>query len=207
MSVALLSRSKPVEICDELEAFLYVLIYYAARYLRSDCDGTTIAIFLDEFFDTFGIDNGRYVCGSVKLYTIEKGLLSISQTRKLQFTGPMDDLFDTLLMWFQAHNFVTAYDRAQEEKSKPLPPSPPSTLTMATTLPPLDEDEEEDLNNSLDESVTIVVPKKNLEPTPEQRASAAMVQVHQYMLRHLIDMINRPDWRADRVPDKVPANI
>ena len=52
MSVALLSHSKPVEICDELEAFLYVLIYYAARYLKSDCDGATIAIFLDEFFDT-----------------------------------------------------------------------------------------------------------------------------------------------------------
>ena len=48
MSVALLSRSKPVEICDELEAFLYVLIYYATRYLDSCYDGPTVALYLDE---------------------------------------------------------------------------------------------------------------------------------------------------------------
>ena len=220
MSVALLSRSKSVEICDELEAFLYVLIYYAARYLRSDCDGATIAIFLDEFFDTFGIDNGRYVCGATKLRAIEKGTLTIGDSKLLTFDRAVDSILQTLLSWFSAHHLVTSFERMQETKRtlKPFPLLP--TATPSTAPSPSDdvdddddgedddEDEDEDKDDGLDKNVSVELPDQNPEPSPKQRRLAAMVHDHQNTLKVLIDMIKQPkEWTAARVPDMVPAGI
>ncbi|KAI0740066.1 hypothetical protein C8Q76DRAFT_665743 [Earliella scabrosa] len=138
MSVALLTRRKPVEICDELEAFLYVIIYYASRYLKSEHDGDTIAAFLDAFFDTYTLNSGRYTCGPAKREAIQNGQLTIDAGTTLQFTNPMDRLLATLLGWFKAHTIVTTYELKQAERRKthahtsPLPPTLPSALTSAT---------------------------------------------------------------------------
>ncbi|TBU26657.1 hypothetical protein BD311DRAFT_601956, partial [Dichomitus squalens] len=51
LSVAMLSRSKEVEICDELESFFYVILYYAVRYLRSNIDDGIIGEWIYTFFD------------------------------------------------------------------------------------------------------------------------------------------------------------
>ncbi|EJF59451.1 hypothetical protein DICSQDRAFT_24536, partial [Dichomitus squalens LYAD-421 SS1] len=51
LSVAILSRLKEVEICDELESFFYVILYYAVRYLRSNIGDGVIGTWIHTFFD------------------------------------------------------------------------------------------------------------------------------------------------------------
>ncbi|EJF59486.1 hypothetical protein DICSQDRAFT_21808, partial [Dichomitus squalens LYAD-421 SS1] len=72
LSVALLSRPKIVEICDELESFLYVIIYYAVRYLRSNLEGHAVGNWIDTFFDTYGVTRDAYTCGDKKIATIKE---------------------------------------------------------------------------------------------------------------------------------------
>ena len=115
MSVALLSVSKSVEICDELEAFFYVLLYYAARYLQSNVHPFTLANYLDAFFDQYTATKEGYECGVTKMRAIETGKLVIREGLQLRFGGPIDDLIAILLQWFKSHHVVTVYNRRLEE--------------------------------------------------------------------------------------------
>ena len=126
MSVALLSENKAVEICDELEAFFYVLLYYAARYLHSNLDGFTLADYLDSFFDQYMRLGEGWSCGNVKRTTIESGRLRVHGNVELQFGGPMDHTIATLLSWFQSHHTVLKYKRRQQQEAEALKTSPVS---------------------------------------------------------------------------------
>ncbi|RDX50662.1 hypothetical protein OH76DRAFT_433823 [Lentinus brumalis] len=78
MSVARLSLVKPVEVCDELESFYYLLRYFAVRYLRSNCSEDTLADFLNQFVDQYSLVDGHQVCGWKKLHTIATGHLAMA---------------------------------------------------------------------------------------------------------------------------------
>ena len=125
MSVALLSGNKAVEICDEIEAFFYVLLYYAARYLQSNLDGVTLANYLDEFFDQYMRLGDGWSCGNVKRTTIESGRLRVHGKVELQFGGPMDHTIAILLSWFHSHHVVSTYEEKRQE-AKALKTSPVS---------------------------------------------------------------------------------
>lgn len=116
----MLSRPKLVEICDELESFFYVILYYAVRYLRSNIDDADVRHWIHSFFDTYGVHRDTYVCGEKKLNAIKNGELLISPTEKLKFHSPMDDVIAELLMWFKAHHAVTMYD-LKDEKLQVIP--------------------------------------------------------------------------------------
>ena len=115
MSVALLSGNKDVQVCDELESFFYVLLYFATRYLHSPLPDITTANYLDEFFDHYGVGEGRYVCGDKKKNTIANGCLEVADTVMLRFDSNMDDVLADILSWFKAHHEVT---RHEAEKAK-----------------------------------------------------------------------------------------
>ncbi|RDX50658.1 hypothetical protein OH76DRAFT_433627 [Lentinus brumalis] len=70
MSVARLSLVKPVEVCDELESFYYLLLYCAVRYLRS-----------------YSLVDGHQVCGWRKLHTIATGHLAMAHTKLTTRSG------------------------------------------------------------------------------------------------------------------------
>ncbi|TFK80909.1 hypothetical protein K466DRAFT_442269, partial [Polyporus arcularius HHB13444] len=106
MSVALLSWAKLVEICDELEAFFYVLLYHAARYLRSNLEPITLANYLDAFFDQYSLTDDGYQCGTQKLAAIATGRLTVKAGVDLKFDEPMNHLICTLLSWFKSHHVV-----------------------------------------------------------------------------------------------------
>ncbi|KAI9058431.1 hypothetical protein FKP32DRAFT_1582064, partial [Trametes sanguinea] len=65
MSIAVLNdHGKEIEISDELESFFYVTLYYAVRYLESNC--SDVGAFIEDFFDTYGLQNDAYKCGATK---------------------------------------------------------------------------------------------------------------------------------------------
>ncbi|RPD53587.1 hypothetical protein L226DRAFT_488319 [Lentinus tigrinus ALCF2SS1-7] len=138
MSVALLSRIKSIEICDELEAFFYVLLYYAARYLQSNVDNITLANYLDAFFDQYTETSAGYHCGTTKRDAIQSGKLVIREGLELQFGGPMDDIIAALLSWFKSHHVVSAYNQSLEEERKRQ-----EAQAQASSLSPGDEQTDE----------------------------------------------------------------
>ncbi|KAI0707492.1 hypothetical protein C8T65DRAFT_610048, partial [Cerioporus squamosus] len=58
--------------CSDLETsgefflMFYVLLYYAARYLKSNVDPLTLANYLDAFFDQYTLMDDGYHCGAQK---------------------------------------------------------------------------------------------------------------------------------------------
>ncbi|KAI0707486.1 hypothetical protein C8T65DRAFT_781158 [Cerioporus squamosus] len=214
MSVALLSRTRTlVEICDELESFFYVILYHAVRYLKSNFIGTTVADYIDEFFDQYGFFNDEYVCGQLKLNTIEQGRL-VFQGSSLHFDAPAVNTFLTrLLSWFKARRFVLQYDSGGTESviaslpPAPRPPTPPSPCSSA--LHPSVALEFECQGDVEEDAPTTRIDIPELEsksaPTPLERKLASMVLTHEPMLQDLKDAIERLSWaNSEKLGDRVP---
>ncbi|KAI0739885.1 hypothetical protein C8Q80DRAFT_1200811 [Daedaleopsis nitida] len=205
MSVAILNHpgTKTVEVCDELEAYFYVLLYYAIRYLKSTFDNVTIANFLDEFFDYHTIVNGKYACGSTKLMAIKTGQL-FAGDMELELDGPMDSLAKTLLCWFSANYHVKAYESSlateSPESSAPSVPAPAREPRAHVAS------RASRLGKPFEYKVAPPKPKRRV-PTAEQFADASSVTVHAYMINFLTDMSAMDSWSAaDKMGDQVPAN-
>ncbi|KAI0662169.1 hypothetical protein C8Q70DRAFT_963360 [Cubamyces menziesii] len=104
MSIALINEpTKAVEISDELEAFFHVLLYYAVRYLKSNC--TDVPAYMERYFEAYRICDGRYRCGSLKTFTIAEGELRISETEPniILFNTAVDNVLCTILGWLKAY--------------------------------------------------------------------------------------------------------
>ncbi|KAI0330461.1 hypothetical protein GY45DRAFT_1277729 [Cubamyces sp. BRFM 1775] len=104
MSVALVNEpTKVVEISDELEAFFHVLLYYAVRYLNSNCKD--VPAYMELYFEAYRIFCGRYRCGSLKTFTMTSGELYTSESARsvLRFGSALDHIFRTVLRWLKAH--------------------------------------------------------------------------------------------------------
>ncbi|KAI0806731.1 hypothetical protein C8Q74DRAFT_1189652 [Fomes fomentarius] len=200
MSVALLSGDKTVEVCDEVEAFTYVIIYYAVRYLDSNVDETTVASFLDKFFDTYDVCNGKYVCGRAKRATIQTGELTVNSDVMLLFHSPMDIVLSELLLWFKSRMIVAKYD-ARQKKQKPLSRAPSPTPSKPSVSS----------NGVTQELVSLGVPLRrrmfvtDKGPTDEARELAEKVVDQTDMINLLSEEIYSPDWELnDKVGDRVP---
>ncbi|KAI0739860.1 hypothetical protein C8Q80DRAFT_1200653 [Daedaleopsis nitida] len=209
MSVAILNHpgTKTVEVCDELEAYFYVVLYYAIRYMKSSFDNVTIATFLDEFFDCHTFVNGKYACGATKSKAIETGQLSAGGM-KVELDGPMDSLVKTLLCWFSANYHVKLYK------------DPSSSITTASrstspAAPPAPQPHNEDAPGP--SATALLRPfvsrhsrgasKVTNMPTAEQFADAKAVADHTEMISLLDDASLLTTWsRKDKVGDQVPAN-
>ncbi|KAI0808256.1 hypothetical protein C8Q74DRAFT_1213922 [Fomes fomentarius] len=201
MSAALLSGPKIVEVCDEVEAFTYVILYYAVRYLRSNCDDLTVASFINDFFETFTICNGRYVCGPAKCHAITTGHLG----RDLVFDSPMDKLLSRLFSWLKAHSVVSMHKRHQEEKSKRQscrPPPSPSALS------PIQRYRERTLPSIYRPTSRQLIGKKDRDaPSLADQELSKKVEDQVYMIRLLSTAIDQSPWYTDdKVGDRVPVN-
>lgn len=204
MSVAiLLNPFKVVEIPDDLKSFLYVLLYYAIRYLNSNCKH--VADWIEEFFDCFTVTDGSYTCGAKKERTVvNTAQLSAPGVNSIVFGSPLDYLFTTLLQSFKAHYAVTLY----EQRPHIPPPSPSATSSDAlapSLLPPVYIDDrvpdlgldEEDMAEAIDVEYV---------PTANDRALAANVRSHKRMLNVISRALVKPGWlQGDKAPaDRVP---
>ena len=201
MSVALLSENKAVEICDEMEAFFYVLLYYAARYLHSNLDGFTLADYLDSFFDQYMRLGDGWSCGNVKRTTIESGRLRVHGKVELQFGGPMDHTIAILLSWFHSHHVVSTYEEKRQE-SKALKTSPVSNAEAGKSRRAVT------LTDRLDsvEQVTaamLITTTRGL-PSSKDRLVWENVKKHILVLK-LLEMELLKSWpKNDKVGDRIP---
>nr|VWO96516.1 Uncharacterized protein [Ganoderma boninense] len=223
LSVALLSGPKEVELCDELEAFFYVLLYYAVRYLRSNLDGPAVGTWLSSFFDTFGVKGDTYICGNEKMAAIKSGTLVVAAADStfVEFDSPMDHLLTNFLRWFRGNHVVAQYQR---ERSKlKLRPAPESTLAQAPDdsapmrqlRPDQDfaefdsdsEDEDEDGHSLIKFGRSIV------QPSNEEWALHKKVLRHKAMVKLLQATIAatpegcKPWRRNDKVGDRIDKDF
>ena len=198
----MLSRLKEVEICDELESFFYVILYYAVRYLHSNIDDKDVGNWLYHFFDVCGVRGDTYVCGQVKLNAIKYGELSVSPEEDLKFTSSMDNLLVTLLRLFKAHHTVITYHRKRTklttipelEVSIPEPTGPPSGDPQAAS----EERIAVDWNSLIEE--------ENPAPSKKDFYLHNLLTTHEAMLERLT-LATREKWKSgDKCGDRVPKD-
>ena len=209
MSVALLSRLKQVEICDELESFFYVILYYAVRYLHSNIKGD-VGNWIHDFFDTYGVNDDTYVCGQVKLNAIENGKLLVSAGKTLKFNSPMDGVIADLLARFKAHHAVTMYalNKDKQQASPEVGPEMRPRSLLGALLLPSDFRGPGFDESDFDEADEGVVDEETQEPSEKEKELSESVCTHKAMLNRLHRAI-QPDqpWMSDKAGDRVPKDF
>ncbi|CDO76136.1 hypothetical protein BN946_scf184332.g6 [Trametes cinnabarina] len=213
LSVGMLSgKPKAVEIPDELESFVHVLLYYAVRYLRSNCPNG--AGFLDTYFDAYTVQNGVFTCGQKKESTLKDALLEIQRDVPLEFASPLDDVFGELLPLFKAYYKVVTYEHVESEAKKMLPPpivaqGPPKADGDSPPPPAFLEDRDPSELANLKSLLAPHRKKKrkvrSLKPTAEEEDDAALLADHDAMLSILAGAVDSLEWSPrDKVGDLVP---
>ncbi|KAI9058411.1 hypothetical protein FKP32DRAFT_1273175 [Trametes sanguinea] len=217
MSVAvLLDSTKAIEVSDELESFFHVILYNAVRYLRSNCTGSDVGSFIEEFFDIYAYLSGDYTCGLKKATTM-KGLMPLTISTAgpvLKFNNPLDDLLKKLLRWFKAHYAVVEYQKALAEAEKSQS-RPHATLSPVVAPPPSPQysvlgwrKPAKPAPPSID-SPASTNPSSWLEkPSSQTEEDAAMLTTHDAMLDAIVDSMMEVSWGNDRATgDNVPHDL
>nr|VWO95685.1 Amidohydrolase family protein [Ganoderma boninense] len=74
---------------DEMESFFHLLLFYAIRYLPHNCKD--VGMFMEEYFDGFTKENGKYFCGLAKLAAVKGGSITLpNQAVQLVFYLPAE---------------------------------------------------------------------------------------------------------------------
>ncbi|TBU58931.1 hypothetical protein BD310DRAFT_926116 [Dichomitus squalens] len=145
---------RPLGIPDELESFLHVIIFFAIRFICSNCSLSVVHSFVEDYFD--GMTNegsNRYTCSEKKVFTIKQarlfhGRLNIAfmggadklgkDDQPLEGDGhprhPLRDLLADLLKLFQARYAVEEWEAssARLDEAKTAVPEPPLPSLMST---------------------------------------------------------------------------
>ena len=193
---------KFITIPDELESFFHVLLYYALRYVKTpNCDGESIADFLDRYFDLYGMEKGTYICGALKRSTMELGAIRIGSSTYPRFDNPLDTLFAKLLSWFRARYVVLAH-----EKNKPTTSS--QTTPKADTTPDLSDvlsaHHARGLNIRGKFGPSRDTSEKAVGPTEEDKTLAAFLASHSEMLI-AFDEAASGHWPKQKAEDQIPS--
>ncbi|KAL7279912.1 hypothetical protein ACG7TL_006321 [Trametes sanguinea] len=184
MSAAVLNNhSKKLEISDELESFFHVTLYYAVRYLKSNC--SDVGSFIDNYFDTYNVDNGTYKCGDKKSNTLTTGKLATNiGTVTLQFQSGLDVFFKTVLQWFKAHYAIQSGEPKQAPQLRPVKKG----------RKPIRREEHKAVTAAARVSATQASP----EPITSLVEDAAKVTTHRAMLDALMEMLELEEWSLDK---------
>ncbi|KAI0324337.1 hypothetical protein GY45DRAFT_1313971 [Cubamyces sp. BRFM 1775] len=181
LSVGMLTENpKTVEIPDELESYLHVLLYFSVRYLSSDCEDP--AEFIEQYFDSYTLQNGVYKCGARKREVVKAdGQLTVGDGVPLIFGSPMDNIFRDLLPVFKAYYKVQGHLKAQNAL---LAPPPETSQSLSCPVPPspsvsVEERRAPRPRKSLRKPRAPRMPNA---PTAEDEEDAALVEDHEFML-------------------------
>ncbi|KAI0364874.1 hypothetical protein BV20DRAFT_982916 [Pilatotrama ljubarskyi] len=214
LSVGMLGhKPRAPGIPDELESLLYVILYYAVRYLSSNCEDA--AAFLETFFDAHTVANGVSTCGQAKLMAMEmRGHIEVEKRVRLKFNSPLDTVFSELLPCFKAHYKVQNYrdeqsdstgaPRSSRYNNPSLPPSPPSPSPQDAITAPF-------IAGDVFEMQALMQTEKRAQqednsPTPADEHDASLLANHRWMVGVLARVLTSTEWRPDRVGDRVPAD-
>ena len=206
MSVNLLNHiSPPVRISDELESFFHVLVYYAVRHLRSNCN--SVSSWIDNYFHKYSGPEWMLTCGQ-KSYAVEvTGQLQIrSPDGPLLFHSPLYDVLAPILTSFHAHYKVMEHESAKSQPPPLHPETPPPSPPLADTLPviirDLDFDDVGDEQIAQWEAELDKGPPDD-SPAPRDRELPKSVVDHRFMLDHLLRTLRDPRWTSD---DRIPTH-
>ncbi|KAL7277817.1 hypothetical protein ACG7TL_008761 [Trametes sanguinea] len=110
---ALANPRKKIGIEDEMESFFHVLLYYACRYLPTNCPDITPFIY--DYFDGYAKNGEEYSASMTKHHAMKNGEICVNSTYELVFLTsrpvegeptpprhPITDLFSKLLDIFKA---------------------------------------------------------------------------------------------------------
>ncbi|KAH9896049.1 hypothetical protein C8Q73DRAFT_644518 [Cubamyces lactineus] len=205
LSVGMLTENpKTVEIPDEIESYLHVLLYFAVRYLHSNCKDP--ASFIENYFDSYTYEDGVYTCGARKQHIIKiSGRLETSNSVPLLFNSPMDDIFCELLPVFKAYYKVQGHMKAQKAILAPPPeasPPRPRPMLPSSSLS-VEERRESRPHKPLRKSRAL---RENDEPTTGEKEDAALLEDHEFMLDTLDTAYRSDMWGYDKVGDRVPID-
>ncbi len=130
-----------VEVYNDLEAFFYIILYYAIRYIDSNC--RDVATFIEDFFDCYTIRNGEYYVGQKKKTAITRAEIEVEDEVALEFTKPpLNELVRELLQSFSTHYRILRYEARQEAIPKfRMPPAP----AAPSESPDVDDSEDPDI--------------------------------------------------------------
>ncbi|KAI0739882.1 hypothetical protein C8Q80DRAFT_201132 [Daedaleopsis nitida] len=201
MSVAILTnRYKVVEVTDDLESFLYVLLYHAIRYLQSNC--INVGDWIEEFFDCFTVTTaGSYSCGEKKFLTITvSARLTAPSVGNISLSPPMDYLLSELLRSFRAYYAVKAYDARKKLYSYAPTTDPAPSTSLGSKLPPPRRRKRPVPVKAIAESE-----KVEYVPTQAERDLAGNVAEHSGMITLLLNALEMDGWGdKDKVRDRIP---
>ena len=203
MSVNALQRpAYPITITDELESFFYVLLYFSVRFLKSSC--LDPLSWIDSYFHNYSGPDCMFTCGQKSIAMEVTGKLeTLVPPGPLLFNSPIDGILSELLRCFRAHYKVVSHDRRKamfpsEVRQEPKPQNA-SPVFLEPTIPPrrgkLTESEVA-LRAELRKKFEKPTPPDNT-PSPEERALAAKVADHTFMLELLERVLQEASWPDD----------
>ena len=192
-----------VGIADEVESFFHVLLYYALRYVKTaNCNGLSVANFLDRYFDLYGFEGDMYTCGEAKRVAIKGGEICVGSTDiPLRFNNPLDDVFDQMLSWFKARYIVLAYENKKEAaKKNQLALTTPTTAGL-----PNKKRKPRRVAKALAGRPSVEPLSKTIKPpSKEEEDLAAHVKSHNGLVSVLAEALCA-DWPKQTVEDQIPS--
>lgn len=224
MSVYTLNHpSEAIGIPDELESFFYILLYFAIRFFRHNCENVTR--YMHHYFDGFEGDEGEYFCGIAKRETMTAGMILVEDGEQLNFdvppdafadcqaghagipsssanpdislntTHPLNTIVDALLVIFKARYALLKNSKVVAQDTFRSAPRPaPPTDEMDAWFADLIEEEESGEEEQLFVPAT---DKAKTELSAEQRkdfeSQAARLETHSGILRLLHMFFNNKD--------------
>ena len=205
MSVNLLSNlANPVKIADELESFFHVLVYYAVRYLHSNCD--EVDSFIQGYFHNYAGPQRLYGCGQKSVLMEVTGKLQTEiPYGPLLFDSPMDNLIMFTLECFRSRYKILEHASRLDVQPVPSTPPPPVVATPSppapTVPPPLTSASKSPLDDvDEDDVIDWDAPVKYDGPTPEDEARAQKITDHKFMLDIFSTALRQRLWAPnDRV--------
>ncbi|RPD57738.1 hypothetical protein L227DRAFT_529943 [Lentinus tigrinus ALCF2SS1-6] len=75
-----------IQLPDELEAFVHVLLFYAIRFLRHNCEN--VRRFMQDYFNDFRNDGSDFFCGLAKSKAMAEGTITHAHDDQLIFYCP-----------------------------------------------------------------------------------------------------------------------
>ena len=192
-----------VGIADEVESFFHVLLYYALRYVKTaNCNGLSVANFLDRYFDLYGFEDNMYTCGDTKRMAITRGAICVDSTRvPIRFNNPLDKLFGLLLSWFKARYIVLDYDAQKEAAEKE---QLASTADNTVCLPNKKSRSDDVLGVLAGRAPIELSPETIVPPSEKQMALAEHVKSHNSLV-YALGMALCAEWPAQTVEDQIPS--
>ncbi|CDO77166.1 hypothetical protein BN946_scf184657.g42 [Trametes cinnabarina] len=207
-SAAVLSdHGKINENSDELEPFFHVNLYYAVRYLRSNC--SDVGAFIDGFFKTYTVEQDIYKCGGKKSAAMKFGLLAINtESTPLEFSIRLDGFFKQALQWHKAHTQFKPMSAVSARSLKNLIWSQLSSMLnrRASSRIEVTDNLPEEYAWAFEEFAVLNEETKTTVPKPsaERFNDAAKVATHDPFLGVAMAV---KTWPHDRVEgDNVPAS-